>query len=229
MDRTEEHHKGFSERLKTRRKNLWLSQKQLSEHTGISHKTIQKFENKNFPQGPNLIRLSQVLDCSIDWLLLGSGAGGVDPDQDGRPPDKEQSVLKTVPKVYARLDTNAEVLEKNQNIRSEYAFNRDWLSQKGDLINMVLMEVPGDSMSPELKNGDTVLIDQGQREIYIDKIYAVSIGKEVMIRYVERTPGKIILRGANSSWNNIEVDVHKDIDDPVKILGRVIWWCREIN
>ena len=170
MDKTEEHHKGFSERLKTRRKNLWLSQKQLSEHTGISHKTIQKFEYGNFPKGPNLIRLSQVLDCSIDWLLLGSGAGGVDPDQNGDPSNREQPPLKSVPKVFARLDGNGMFLERNQKSKNEYAFSRDWLSQKGDLINMVLMEVPGDSMSPEIKDGDTVLIDQGQREIYIDKM-----------------------------------------------------------
>ncbi|MCF8029670.1 MAG: phage repressor protein, partial [Desulfohalobiaceae bacterium] len=103
----------------------------------------------------------------------------------------------------------------------------DWIKQKGDPSRMILMDVSGDSMSPEIKDGDTVLIDQSQTDIYIGKIYAVSIGQEITVKYVERVPEKIILRSANRGWHDIEVDIRGDLGESVSIIGRVIWWCRE--
>ncbi|MEF8942146.1 MAG: S24 family peptidase [Desulfohalobiaceae bacterium] len=94
---------------------------------------------------------------------------------------------------------------------------------------MILMEVSGDFMSPENKDGDTVLIDQGQSDIYIGKIYAVSIGQEITVKYVDRAPEKIILRRANNSRDDIEIDIHEGSREPVKILGRVIWWSRDVR
>ena len=94
---------------------------------------------------------------------------------------------------------------------------------------MVLMDVSGDSMSPEIKDGDTVLIDRSQTDIYIGKIYAVSIGQEVMVRYLDRSPGKIVLRSANNSCNDVAIDNSENLLDPVSILGRVVWWCRDVS
>ena len=93
-----------------------------------------------------------------------------------------------IPKVHPRLNPDGETFEKSKKIKSMYAFRHDWINQKGTPSQMVLMEVPGDSMSPEIKDGDTVLIDQGQTDIYVGKIYAISIGHEIMIRYVDRSP-----------------------------------------
>jgi phage repressor protein C with HTH and peptisase S24 domain len=229
MDKTVVHPENFPERLKSRRRFLELSQKQLSESTGVSSKTIQKYEYGDIPKGPNLVRLSRALNCSIDWLLLGSGSGSESSELDRAYSQKEHVELTLVPKVLARLDSDGVNLEKSQNTESMYAFQHDWIKQKGDPSQMVLMDVSGDSMSPELRDGDTALVERSQTEIYIGKFYAVSIGKEVMVRYVDRAPGKIILRSANNSWNDIEFDIHEDSKEPVNILGRVVWWCRDIR
>jgi phage repressor protein C with HTH and peptisase S24 domain len=229
MDKTDVHPANFSERLKARRKVLHLSQKQLAEATVISSKTIQKYEYGDIPKGPNLVRLSRALNCSIDWLLLGSNTGCESSDLDKASLQKGHVELTLVPKVLARLDSDGVNLEKSQNTECMYAFQHDWIKQKGDPSQMVLMEVSGDYMSPEIRDGDTALVDRSQTEIYIGKIYAVSIGKEIMIRYVDRAPGKIILRSANNSWSHIEVDIHEDFGEQVSIIGRVVWWCRDVK
>jgi phage repressor protein C with HTH and peptisase S24 domain len=229
MEKTNVHPDNFPERLKARRKALQLTQIQLAKATEISSKTIQKYEYGDTPKGPNLLRLSRVLDCSIDWLLLGFGSGSESSELDSAYSDKERVELALVPKVLARLDSDGVPLEKNQNNNHMYAFRREWIEQKGDASQMILMDVSGDSMSPEIKDGDTVLIDRSQTNIYIGKIYAVSIGKEVTVRYVERAPRRIILRCANNSWRHIEVDIDKDLGDPVGIIGRVVWWCRDVK
>ena len=209
----------FAQRLKSRRKALELSQKQLSEFTEISAKTIQNYEYGDNPKGPNLVRLSRALNCSIDWLLLGSGWGSEDSEQ-------EHDELIYIPKVLPRLNSAGETLEKSQKM---YAFRHDWIKQKGNPSQMILMEVSGNSMSPEIKDGDTVLIDRSQADIYVGKIYAVSIRQEITVRYVDRAPGKLILRSARNLWNDIEIDKNKSFRDPVNILGRVIWWCRDVK
>jgi len=219
MDNSEVPPKNFSQRLKSRRKALELSQKQLSEFTEISAKTIQNYEYGDNPKGPNLVRLSRALNCSIDWLLLGSGWGSEDSEQ-------EHDELIYIPKVLPRLNSAGETLEKSQKM---YAFRHDWIKQKGNPSQMILMEVSGNSMSPEIKDGDTVLTDRSQTDIYIGKIYAVSIGQEITVRYVDRAPGKIILRGAHHACHDIDIGIHEDSTEPANILGRVLWWCRDVK
>lgn len=81
---------------------------------------------------------------------------------------------------------------------------------------MLLMEAAGDSMSPEIKDGDTVLIDQSQRIIFVGKkISAVSIGQEVMVRYLDRASKKFVLHGTNHSCHDIEIGVHENSREPV--------------
>jgi phage repressor protein C with HTH and peptisase S24 domain len=225
MDNSEVSPESFPQRLKDRRLALGLSQKKLADYTDISLKTIQKYEYGDIPRGRNLIRLASALNCSTDWLLLGSGYESKGAVHSGTHHPKERIDLTYVPQVLPRLKNQSNAFEESPE-KNKYAFRRDWLEQKGDPSQMVLMEVPGDSMSPEIKDGDTVLLDQRQRELFIGKIYAVRIDQEVMVRYLDRAPGKIILHGSNQ-WHDIEIGTHEDTSEMVNVLGRVVWWCRD--
>jgi phage repressor protein C with HTH and peptisase S24 domain len=218
------HLEDFPERLKSRRQALDLSQKQLADSVNISVKTIQKYEYGDIPRGRSLVSLARALNCSTDWLLLGSD-DNAEPGHGHIPQEHNTPIY--LPHVLPRLQSESYAFEKSPE-RKKHAFRRDWLEQKGDPSQMVLMEVPGDSMSPEIKDGDTVLLDQSQRELFIGKIYAVSIGQEVMVRYLDRAPGKIILHGSNHC-HDIEIGTQEDSSETVSILGRVTWWCRDIE
>jgi phage repressor protein C with HTH and peptisase S24 domain len=217
----------FSFRLKKRRKALGMSQKQLADAVKLSIKTIQKYEYGDTPKGPNLVRLSRTLHCSMDWLLIGTGPESSPWRRGDVRVCQEETELSMIPKVLARLNAGGGSLETSNNVKGMYSFRHDWIKQKGDPSKMILMDVSGDSMAPEIKDGDTVLVDQSQTNIYIGKIYAVSIGQEITVKYVERAPDKIILRSANRTWDDIHVDIRGDLEEAVHIVGRVIWWCRE--
>jgi len=195
---------------------------------GVSTKTIQKYEYGDTPKGGNLVSLSRALSCSTDWLLVGDEPGICDysTTQDACYCPKE-SELTMIPKVLARLNAGGGSLETNKNMKGMYGFRKDWIDKKGNPSRMILMDVSGDSMSPEIQDGDTVLVDQSQTDIFIGKIYAVSIGQEITVKYVERAPDKIILHSANRLWDDIDVDIRGDLGESVHIIGRVLWWCRE--
>jgi len=135
--------------------------------------------------------------------------------------------LIMVPKVTARLSAGRGSFEADAEIKGHYAFREDWLHLKGRPDDMVLMEVSGDSMEPELRNGDTVLINQGQVDVLAGKVYAVGIEDTVVVKQVERRPGALILRSSNPAYEPMEIDMRGDLADTVRIIGRVIWWCHE--
>ncbi len=66
----------IGERIKIQRKKLGLTQLQIKELTGISSGTLSDIENGNaLPATKSLIKLSKVLNCSIDWMLTGNASG----------------------------------------------------------------------------------------------------------------------------------------------------------
>lgn len=132
-----------------------------------------------------------------------------------------------VPKVMARLAAGTGSLETEGKVIGYYAFKLDFLQRKGHPKQMVLMDVAGDSMEPDVWGGDTVLIDESQREIIAGAMFAIGIEHEVYVKYLHRIPGKLILKSKNPEYDPIEVDMNGDLAGAVRIIGRVIWSCRE--
>jgi len=61
----------LAERIKQRREQLGLTQKQLAEMTGMKQNIISRLEHGDTPNpGANVLkRLALALRCSIDWLV----------------------------------------------------------------------------------------------------------------------------------------------------------------
>lgn len=163
-------------------------------------------------------------DVSSDWLFFGKGA--MRRNEDSRATKEGDPDLVMVPKVRARLSAGGGSLETSAEVKARYAFRREWIRAKGQPAKMVLMDVAGDSMEPDIRDKDVVLIDQSQADVIAGAVYAVGIDDAVLIKYLDKEPGKLILRSANERYRSIEVDM-KDESQNVRIIGRVVWWCRE--
>ena len=62
----------IGKRIKKRRKELHLTQTEIKEKTGISSGNMSDIERGNrLPAATTLAQLSEILDCSIDWILTG--------------------------------------------------------------------------------------------------------------------------------------------------------------
>lgn len=132
-----------------------------------------------------------------------------------------------IPKVQARLAAGTGSLETGGEVIGYYAFKLDFLHRKGNPNHMVLMDVAGDSMEPVLMDADSVLIDESQRQIISGALFAVGVDHEVFVKYLIRVPGKLVLKSKNPEYDPIEVDMNGDLADTVRIIGRVVWSCRE--
>lgn len=65
----------IGQRIKERRKELHITQTEIQEFCGISSGNLSGIETGRYlPSAPALIQLSQILDCSIDWILTGKSS-----------------------------------------------------------------------------------------------------------------------------------------------------------
>ncbi len=216
-----EHQSHFGQRLRQRRESLGMRKQELATHIGVSLTTIQQYENGQMPKGEFAVRLGQVLNCSLDWLLAGrSMSHGVE--------EGAANNLVLVPMVEARLSAGGGSFETGMEHVRHYAFRFDFLRRKGTPSSMVLLRVAGDSMQPHIMHNDVVLIDQSQTTPKPGSMYAVSVEDMVYLKTVNAVPGKIILTSINPLYSPIEVESCEHTQDLVRIIGRAIWLGREL-
>lgn len=188
-----------------------------------------------------ITKISKDFGASADWILY--GIGSMHRGNAQTTPGEVQTAhaspifisaeeapehgLTMIPKVKARLTAGTGSLETSGEVEGYYAFRTKFLKRKGHPNKMVLMDVVGDSMEPDIWNGDTVLIDESQREIIAGGMFAVGIEQEVFLKYLLRVPGKLVLQSRNERYAPIEVDMNGDLAGTVRVIGRVVWSCRE--
>lgn len=141
----------------------------------------------------------------------------------------EDCQITMLPMVEARLSAGTGSFETSANIERRYAFRTDFLMRKGQPSKMVLMRVAGDSMEPEVKHNDVVLIDQSQRNVRAGLMYAVGIEDMVYLKLINATPGKLVMTSHNPAYPPIEVDARGDLMNGIRIIGRAVWVGRELN
>jgi len=224
----------IAERIRGLRSNLSLAA--FAEMIGVSKSTLGRYEQGDgFPDAKVIEAICTVTGKSADWLIFGIDPFGIPIDNethgdphpifDMLPPDERHIIM--VPKVQARLSAGGGSLEANGDPVGSYAFRTDWLARKGRGSSMVLMDVVGDSMAPAIEDGDMVLIDQSQTGVVPGAIYAVGVEGGVYVKRVDLLPGVLVLNSINPSYSAIEVPLRGDLADTVRVIGRVIWWCRE--
>lgn len=217
----------FAGRMRQRRQELGLSKPEVAGGVGVSLTTIQQYENGQLPKGEFAVRLAQVLRCSLDWLLIGRGEAEDRSKRAGA--DGKDAELVMIPLVEARLSAGTGSLETGEEVLRHYAFRHDFLRRKGNPGRMVLLRVSGDSMQPDIRHNDVVLIDLGQREPKPGRIYAVSVEDMIYLKIVNAMPGKLILSSVNPAYAPIEADTRDQLGDLVHIIGRAVWVGRELE
>ncbi len=195
------------------------SQIELANALGINRSAITQARNKNAVPDKWILQLYRSFGLNPEWVETGTGATFAKTTGD--------PIFQNIPKVKARLSAGSGSFEVGQEIEGYYAFRKDWLSTKGSMGKMVLMDIFGNSMDPELKDGDTILVDESQKEILAGAIYAVGVDDTIMVKRLEKHPNKLVLISDNRDYDPIYLSP-QDIGN-IRIIGKVIWVCREFR
>ena len=111
------------------------------------------------------------------------------------------------------------------------AFRADWLRNvtRGNIGDLVVLNVDGDSMEPTLRPGDSVLVDMGQqRPQQKDGIYVIRTDGGLQVKRVASHPvtGRITIISDNKEMYPAYADLPPE---EVRVIGRVLWLGRQIS
>ena len=197
------------------------SQTELASSLRINRSAITQARKKDSIPAKWILQLYRTFGLNPDWLETGIG-----PQSLNRMRDSETE-FKNIPKVKARLSAGGGSFEIGSEIKGYYAFQQEWLRTKGNPGRMVLMDIFGNSMEPELKDGDTVLIDESQKDILAGAVYAVGVEDTIMVKRIEKHPNKLVLLSDNKDYSPVYLQGGED--ESVRIIGKVIWVGREFR
>jgi len=216
--------------LKIARRKKGLTQVQLSQKMQelgrkVSPQQISSWERGDyFPSHRNLSAISEVLGVaplthSIVQSLSSVGRGG---DTTENLANEFSMVVKKKGAISAGPG-----LTPTDQVDFQLAFRNDWLEKYGGVNQLVALEVEGDSMAPELKEKDVVLINKNIKEVSLGGgIYAIKWKGNIQVKRLQVNPqaGTVLIKSDNPSYETLETNL-----DDIEIEGKIIWFGREIR
>ena len=195
------------------------SQTKLASTLGVNRSAVTQAKRNDAVPDKWILHLSRIYGLNPDWIEEGVGEKFIN--------NLDETGFVKIAKVKARLSAGGGSFEVGDDIEGFYSFRKDWLEKRGRSRDMVLMDIFGNSMEPELKDGDTVLVDQSRKAILAGAVYAVGIDDTVMVKRVEKHPNKLVLRSDNKAYSPIYLQGEEI--QTVRIIGKVIWISREFK
>ena len=201
---------GIAERIRNRRIELGMTQEELAKRVGFKGKaSINKIEiaGRGVPQS-RVLDFARALELSPAELL---GWDAETEDGGTIALSVEQRDVPILGQVAAGKNLYAEE-NINGYVRVE---PKIW-------GNLFALKVKGDSMSPRIMDGDTIIVRE-QPDVESGQIAVVIInGGEGVVKKVVKFPGGISLVSLNSSYNPL-IFYNEEIEKlPIRIIGRVI-------
>ena len=196
------------------------SQAELASILNINRSAITQARKKDSIPDKWILQLYRSFGLNPDWVETGIS-------QNFQEKSDSDSIYKNIPKVKARLSAGGGSFEVGSEIEGYYAFRKDWLGTKGSINKMVLMDIFGNSMEPAMKDGDTILIDESQKDLLAGAIYAVGVDDTIMVKRLEKHPNKLVLLSDNKDYSPIYI--HGSEINNIRIIGKGIWICSELR
>lgn len=187
------------------------SQSELAVVLDVNRSAVSRAKSRDRVPEQWISRLCTVFDLDPGWVRDGQSS---------------LDRFVEVPVVVARLGAGGGSHVVDADVRGHMAFRSAWLHQKGQPRDMVLMQVVGDSMEPNIREGDYVLIDQSKQEIYPGGVYALGLEDTIMVKQLDKRPDELVILSANSKYSPIIL--RGDELETVRIIGRVVGVWRDL-
>ena len=216
-----------SDRIAQRMKELGLQHKDLVAATGASKGTVTNWINGvNNPTGKRLVQLAQVLKTTSSWLLTGNSTHEftqVEPWDSNTPLDDDEIEIpffKDFSFACGGGSIGEAIANETRKLRMSKATLRNLSITKE---NAVAATAIGDSMSPTIKDGDTIHVDLGRKNIKDGKIFAICLGGLFYCKRLYNLPlgGVRIVSDNSVEFPEIQLSAQEIIDQQLEVIGWV--------
>jgi phage repressor protein C with HTH and peptisase S24 domain len=138
--------------------------------------------------------------------------------------------FKEVPirgEVYASMGSGITVYNENQT--GTYKISMELAKDLGvNLNNTEMIFASGDSMTPTIEGGDSLLIDRSKTDIYDGRIYCVRINGQLYAKRLQMIPPKTVkvISDNKEKYDPFYVDFANGFDYDFQVIGEIRWWGR---
>lgn len=216
-----------SDRIAQRMKELGLQHKDLVVATGASKGTVTNWiSGVNTPTNERLIKLAQALKTTSSWLLTGNSTpefAEVEAWDSNTPLDDDEVEIPFF-KDFSFACGAGSIGEALQNEKRKLRMSKATLRNRAiEKKNAVATTSSGDSMSPTIKDGDTIHLDLGRKRIKDGKIFAISHGGLFMAKRLYNLPmgGVRIVSDNAIEYPEIQLSAQEIIDQQFEVIGWV--------
>ena len=216
-----------SDRINQRMRDLGLQHKDLVAATGASKGTVTNWINGvNNPTGKRLVQLAQALKTTSSWLLTGNSTPEftqVEPWDSNTPLDDDEIEIpffKDFSFACGGGSIGEAIANETRKLRMSKATLRNLSIMKE---NAVAATAIGDSMSPTIKDGDTIHVDLGRKNIKDGKIFVICIGGLFYCKRLYNLPlgGVRIVSDNSVEFPEIQLSAQEIIDQQLEVIGWV--------
>lgn len=216
-----------SDRISQRMKELGLQHKDLVVATGASKGTVTNWINGvNNPTGKRLVQLAQALKTTSSWLLTGNSTPEfmqVEPWDSSTPLDDDEIEIpffKDFSFACGGGSIGEAIANEIRKLRMSKATLRNLSITKE---NAVAATAIGDSMSPTIKDGDTIHVDLGRKNIKDGKIFAICLGGLFYCKRLYNLPlgGVRIVSDNSVEFPEMHLSAQEIVDQQLEIIGWV--------
>jgi phage repressor protein C with HTH and peptisase S24 domain len=222
----------FVERLQTILAH-WPSADRLARAMGVSPSAFRKWlKGEAEPSRERLIALAHAAGVGVAWLAEGEGpmpafepVSGSRRRSNGRdaPADLDWTQYVLLPRRAEAAAAGA--LTPPDPAGTEWmALRHDWIRANCGIepAELALETATGESMTPTIRDGDTLLIDTTDRNFRNFGIYVMEINGQRLVKRVQRKhDGSLVLISDNQAYQPDAVD--KQAAAEVVVIGRVVW------
>ena len=216
-----------SDRINQRMRDLGLQHKDLVAATGASKGTVTNWiSGVNNPTGKRLVQLAQALKTTSSWLLTGNSTPEftqVEPWDSNTPLDDDEIEIpffKDFSFACGGGSIGEAIANETRKLRMSKATLRNLSIMKE---NAVAATAIGDSMSPTIKDGDTIHVNLGRKNIKDGKIFAICIGGLFYCKRLYNLPlgGVRIVSDNSVEFPEIQLNAQEIIDQQLEVIGWV--------
>lgn len=211
----------------------WPSADRLAKATGVSPSAFRKWlKGGAEPSRDRLVALAETAGVNVSWLAQGEGAepdlltmahrarSSQSPESGGIPNPHQFLMLPKRPEAAAAGAGHPDTSEPAEFI----GFRHDWLRSRfgREPCDLILEIAVGDSMEPDIRDGDILLVDTTDQIFRVFGIYVLEMRGERLVKRVQRKfDGSLIFISDNRVYQpeSISTELAKE----VRALGRVIW------
>lgn len=211
-----------AERIKHVRLERRWKQGDFAKKIGVSPSYLSEVESKKVKASLDLILgvVKFVGDVDVQWLLTGVSV------MRETYVDQPESEWARVPYFDIPISAGAGRQALDGAATYDIAYRREYVHRRGLVAaNLIELPVAGDSMSPELESGDTVLVDRSRINIAGDGIYVIAMDGLLYCKRLQLLPGRL-LRVISINPSYAPFDVHLSDEDGqgehIEIIGRVV-------